>query len=68
MNLLCATCFVRPALARGQKLTRTRWWIPIRLLRLICDTNQLDCSGLDDQASPPLEWVMSLVDDRGRGN
>mmetsp|Transcript_2982 Transcript_2982/g.7623 ORF Transcript_2982/g.7623 Transcript_2982/m.7623 type:complete len:475 (+) Transcript_2982:45-1469(+) len=50
---------------RGQKLTRTRWWIPIRLLRLICDTNQLDCSGLDDQASPPLEWVMSLVDDRG---
>merc|ERR1719428_347006 len=49
---------------RNRRLLRSRWWICIESLRLICVANSLDCSALDTPDVPPLEWVICLVDSR----
>merc|ERR1712217_718627 len=50
---------------RGQKLVRSRWWICVEVLRLVCSANSLDCSALDTAGASPLEWVICLVDEKG---
>lgn len=49
---------------KGQKLVRSRWWICVEVLRLVCTANSLDCGALDKPGCPALEWVICLVDDR----
>eukprot|EP00439_Symbiodinium_sp_Y106_P064527 s463_g10.t1 len=50
---------------RGQRLSRRRWYICVEVMRLICSSNDLDCSALDENSdAPPLEWVLCLSDDR----
>jgi len=51
----------------GQKLSRSRWWICIEVLRLVCTTNSLECAALDDPKATPLEWVICLIDERAAG-
>merc|ERR1739848_151488 len=49
---------------KGQKLVRSRWWICVEVLRLVCNANSLDCRSLDTAGVPPLEWVICLVDEK----
>jgi hypothetical protein len=49
---------------KGQKLVRSRWWICVEVLRLVCSANSLDCSALDTADAAPLEWVICLVDEK----
>lgn len=49
---------------KGQKLVRSRWWVCVEVLRLVCSANSLDCSALDTPGLPPLEWVICLLDER----
>lgn len=50
---------------KGQKLVRSRWWICVEVLRLVCSANSLDCSALDSPSAVPLEWVICLADEKG---
>merc|ERR1712187_966125 len=50
---------------KGQKLVRSRWWICVEVLRLVCNANSLDCTALDSPGAVPLEWVICLADEKG---
>ncbi|CAE8603166.1 unnamed protein product, partial [Polarella glacialis] len=49
---------------KGQKLCRQRWWICVRVLRLVCSANSLSCAALDEVGVAPLEWVLCILDER----
>merc|ERR1711879_813894 len=49
---------------KGQKLVRSRWWICVEVLRLVCNANYLDSEALDVGGVKPLEWVICLVDEK----
>mmetsp|Transcript_31259 Transcript_31259/g.85867 ORF Transcript_31259/g.85867 Transcript_31259/m.85867 type:complete len:1142 (-) Transcript_31259:187-3612(-) len=49
---------------RGKRMVRSRWWVCVDMLRLICTANALDCGALDGPGHTPMEWVVCLVDDR----
>merc|ERR1712113_288128 len=53
---------------KGQKLVRSRWWICVEVLRLVCNANSLDCTALDTACAAPLEWVICLADEKGVGS
>jgi len=49
---------------RGKRVVRSRWWVSIETLRLICTANGLDCKSLDEHGEPASEWVTCLVDEK----
>eukprot|EP00439_Symbiodinium_sp_Y106_P071975 s463_g13.t1 len=46
----------------GKKLLASRWFIAVDTLRIIANSYQQECGGLDDPAKPPTKWVIILVD------
>jgi len=48
----------------GKRVVRSRWWISVDTLRLVCTANALDCEGLDRPGAPAVEWVICLCDER----
>eukprot|EP00929_Paragymnodinium_shiwhaense_P045521 TRINITY_DN23252_c0_g2_i1.p1 TRINITY_DN23252_c0_g2~~TRINITY_DN23252_c0_g2_i1.p1 ORF type:complete len:1146 (-),score=304.95 TRINITY_DN23252_c0_g2_i1:19-3456(-) len=48
---------------RSKRVVRSRWWICMETLRMICNAHELDCSALDERNKPPMEWVLCLVDE-----
>lgn len=51
---------------RGRRFIRSRFWICIEILRLVCTANSLDCRAFDpdEPNAPPVEWVVCLVEER----
>merc|ERR1712070_1001473 len=49
---------------KNRKLVRSRWWICVEMLRLVCTANSLDCSALDEAGKSPLEWVICILDEK----